>query len=372
VSSVLLTRRALTACALAAATLTVAAVSAPARPQPAGGATAAQQFSIDHFQCYRSTPRKIKPRTVTLRDQFRKSKARVISRLTLCNPVSKNGEGIQDKRAHLVCYGIKSKPAFQRRDVLVRHQFTKGMRLRVVRPWRLCLPSGKSETDPKPTDIPKLDHYQCYLVKPLDRFKPRAVKLEDQFGAAKGRVGKAFQLCNPVSKNGGDVLRPREHLVCHHLAARPEFDPRKVWITNQFERGRRIKAVRRESLCFPALKRVLRPDLTPTLLTGPSVTCPGGQGTCTTTYRYRVDNIGGSAAGPFDVLLSADPGLATTATTSVAGLAAGASTGPLSITLGPADNCFDPDCTISVRADSGNAVSESNENNNVDTSTTPG
>jgi hypothetical protein len=372
VSSVLLTRRALVACALAAATLTVAAVGAPAKPQPSGGsAIAAQQFSIDHFQCYRSTPHKFKPRTVTLRDQFRKSKARVASRLSLCNPVSKNGEGIQDKTAHLVCYGIKSKPAFQRRDVEVRHQFTKGMRLRVIKPWRLCLPSGKSETSSEPQDIPKLDHYLCYRTKPLDRFKPGRVKLEDQFGGVEGRISRAFQLCNPVSKNGGDVLRPREHLVCHYLKA-GKFDPRKVWITNQFEKGRRIKAIRRESLCLPALKRVLKPDLTPKLLTTPAVTCPGGQGTCTTTFRYRVDNIGGSAAGPFDVLLSADPGLATTATASVAGLAAGASTGPLSITLGPANNCFDPDCTISVQADSGNAVAESNEGNNTDTSTTPG
>jgi CARDB protein len=373
VSSVLLTgsRRALLACAVAAAALTVAAAGAPARPST--DANAAQAFSIDHFQCYRATGPKFRPRKVKLRDQFGRSTAKVLSRPALCNPVSKNGEGIKDKRAHLACYAIKRHGKFKRRRVEVRHQFTDGMRLAVVRPVRLCLPTAKSETEPpKADDIPKLDHYQCYAVKPIDRFKPRAVKLEDQFGGVKARVGRAFQLCNPVSKNGGEILNRRDHLVCHTLTTDEQFDPRKVFITNQYETGRRIKAVRRESLCFPARKRVLGPDLVPRILTAPAVTCPGGQGTCTTTFRWRVDNIGTAAAGAFDVLLSADPGLATTATVSVAGLAAGASTGPLSTTLGPANNCFDPDCTISVKADSGNAVAESNEGNNVATSTTAG
>ena len=369
-SSVLLTRRVLAACVIAATTLTVAVAGAPARP--ADSAHSAQKFSIDHFQCYRTARSKFKARTVKLRDQFGRSKARVISRQALCNPVSKNDEGIQDKTAHLVCYGIKSRPVFKPRDVQVRHQFTDRMRLRVVRPVRLCLPSAKSETDPEPGEIPKLDHYQCYAVKPLSRFKERDVRLEDQFELVKGHVGKAFMLCNPVSKNGGEILNSRDHLVCHRLATKREFDPRKVWITNQFEKGRRLKAIRRESLCFPSLKKVIGPDLKPTILTAPAVTCPGGQGTCTTTFRYRVDNIGSSAAGAFDVLLAADPALGTTTTQAVAGLPAGGTTGPLSVTLGPANNCFDPDCTISVKADSGNAVVESNEANNTDTSTTPG
>ena len=53
------------------------------------------------------------------------------------------------------------------------------------------------------------------------------------------------------------------------------------------------------------------------------------------------------------MLVRADPALATLGTVAVGGLGAGATTGPLTTTLGPAGNCFDPDCTIAVWADSG-------------------
>ena len=161
----------------------------------------------------------------------------------------------------------------------------------------------------------------------------------------------------------------RDHLVCHAIRPNEPFDPLKVWITNQFEDRSVLGALSRERLCLPSRKRVLEPDLTPTIVGAPQVSCPGGQGTCTTVVSFRIDNIGTAAAGAFDVLVRADPGLGTTGTVAVAGLAAGASTGMLSTTLGPANNCFDPDCTIDVRADSGNAVAESNEGNNLDTAT---
>jgi hypothetical protein len=342
--------------------LATLAMASPPAEQPAA---AAQAFKLDHFQCYGAARSDFKRRKVKLRDQFGRSRARVIARTTLCNPVSKNGEDIRNPRAHEVCYGIRRAGRFKRRRVEVRHQFTDGLRLLVVKPVRLCLPSAKSEDDPRPQDIPKLDHYQCYAVRPLTRFPPRDVRLKDQFDGITARVGRPVQLCNPVSKNGGRILNKRDHLVCHRLATDAPFDPRGVFITNQFEAGSPLKAIRRETLCFPALKRVLKPDLTPTIVGGPvPVSCPGGQGTCTTTVTFRVENIGTAAAGPFDVLVRADPGLATTSTTSVPGLAAGASTGVLTVTLGPANNCYDPNCTVSVRADSGNAVDESDEGNN--------
>ena len=97
-----------------------------------------------------------------------------------------------------------------------------------------------------------------------------------------------------------------------------------MFITNHFETRSTLEALRRERLCLPSKKRVIdEPDPTPTILGRPQVTCPGGPDTCT----FRVDNIGSAPAGPFDVL---------------------------------------------VRADSGNAVAESNEANNSDTETFPG
>jgi hypothetical protein len=244
----------------------------------------------------------------------------------------------------------------------------------VLGPTHLCLPSAKSKREPRrPQEIPELDHYQCYKVRPLDRFDSRDVRLRDQFGGVEARVGRPLQLCNPVSKNGGEVLNARDHLVCHAIEPSRPFDPLKVWITNQFERRSVLEAVRRERLCLPSSKRVIpEPDLVPAILGRPQVSCPGGPGTCTTVVTFRIDNLGTAAAGPFDVLVRADPALATTGTVAVGGLGAGASSGPLSTTLGPAGNCFDPDCTIEVRADSGNAVPESDEANNTATETFPG
>jgi subtilase family serine protease len=72
---------------------------------------------------------------------------------------------------------------------------------------------------------------------------------------------------------------------------------------------------------------------------------------------------------PFAVLVQADPGQKTTL--SVPSLAAGASV-TLSANLGPDNNCYDPDCTVSVTVDSGSAVAEANETNNVATRTDPG
>ena len=69
--------------------------------------------------------------------------------------------------------------------------------------------------------------------------------------------------------------------------------------------------------------------------------------------------------------MRADPALGTTGTVAVAGWPRRVHR-HLSTTLGPANNCFDPDCTIDVRADSGNAIPESNEANNTDTETFPG
>jgi hypothetical protein len=103
------------------------------------------------------------------------------------------------------------------------------------------------------------------------------------------------------------------------------------------------------------------------------VSCPGGQGTCTTTVNFTVTNAGAvDVTGAFDVLIEADPNLSVTRTITVSGgLGAGASQS-FSETLGPANNCYDPDCTVRVTVDAGNAITESDEGNNVDEHTVQG
>ena len=61
-----------------------------------------------HFQCYRvEDPRQeTKDLVATLGDRFGSTKTKLGKIMQICTPVNKNGEGIPDKRLHLVCYEI--------------------------------------------------------------------------------------------------------------------------------------------------------------------------------------------------------------------------------------------------------------------------
>ena len=120
--------------------------------------------------------------------------------------------------------------------------------------------------------------------------------------------------------------------------------------------------------CTPTPKA----ELTVLSLDPPVVNCGVvAAGLCTTTVTFTIANTGTVDAGPFKVLVQADPGLAQQGTVSVVSLAAGATT-TLTITLPAGGNCFDSDCTICITVDSDNEVIESNEGNNYYCETTIG
>ena len=120
--------------------------------------------------------------------------------------------------------------------------------------------------------------------------------------------------------------------------------------------------------CTPTPKA----DLTVISIDTPVVNCSGIVAvSCTTTVTFTIANTGTVDAGPFKVLVQADPGLAQQGTVSVVSLAAGATT-TLTITLPAGGNCFDSDCTICITVDSDNEVIESNEGNNYYCETTIG
>jgi hypothetical protein len=330
-------------------------------------------FRLNHFLCYGVDPGSaFKPRTIALVDQFGRSKAVVSQLTTLCAPVRKNGSTVRNARAHLVCYPIKRKPAFRSRKVVITNQFEKGTRLVVVRPVQLCVPSGKALLPgPSPQPVKGLDHYQCYVVKPARKLRERRVSLLGQFGKSRPTVVRMVSLCAPVRKNTVPVSNKRDHLVCYQLRSEQAFRVRHVGIVNQFGKGD-LTVVSPQTLCLPSLKRLNElPDLTVSIPnTRTQVSCPGGGGTCITTRDFTVTNASSvNVPAPFTVLIQADPGQKTTLT--VPSLAAGASV-PLTATLGPDNNCYDPDCTVSVTVDSGSAVAEANETNNTATRTDPG
>ena len=341
----------------------------------AGQATTASRaivFRLDHYQCYRVDPASaFKPRKVALVDQFGRSKAVATQLTTLCAPVRKNNGLVRNRLAHLACYPIKRTPAFRARRVTITNQFEKGTRIVIARPIQLCLPSGKSLLPgPSPRPVKGLDHYQCYLVKPLRRLKPRAVLLVDQFGKSRPTAVRMVSLCAPVRKNASPVRNKRDHLVCYQLRSAQTFHGRRAAIVNQFGKAQ-LTVVAPQTLCLPSLKRLVLPDLTVSIPnTRTQVSCPGGGGTCITTRTFTLTNTSSvNVTTSFDVLVEADP--AQTKTVTVPGLAAGASL-PLTEQLGPDGNCYNGDCTVSVTVDSGNAVGESNEVNNTATRTDPG
>jgi hypothetical protein len=145
-------------------------------------------FRLNHFLCYRVDPGSaFKPQTVALVDQFGRSKAVVSQLTTLCAPVRKNGSTVRNARAHLVCYPIKRKPAFRSRKVVITNQFEKGTRLVVVRRFNSACPRVKPFSRPEPAAGERLDHYQCYVVKPARKLRERRVSLLDQFGKSRRR-----------------------------------------------------------------------------------------------------------------------------------------------------------------------------------------
>ncbi|MEB3323581.1 MAG: CARDB domain-containing protein, partial [Synechococcaceae cyanobacterium] len=128
--------------------------------------------------------------------------------------------------------------------------------------------------------------------------------------------------------------------------------------------GREIlrPAPRRPALC---------PDLVVTDIGRPQVTCRSAQDSCVTRLDYTIGNIGTAASGAFQAQASADPDQGKTAVEQIESLLPGQDIS-ISVLTTSGGNCFDPDCTLTVEADSKGKVKECREDNNSRTETTPG
>jgi hypothetical protein len=240
---------------------------------------------LDHFLCYLVTPALVLTREVILKDQFTvqgKPKPITVGKRTmLCNPVEKafgdHRTARKKPEAHLVCYEIQpdDTPAAA---VAIRNQFHRQpLNFQTDAARLLCLPSGKSRTQPAPGIPPGLDHFKCYVPQGMINVNNFAVGLQDQFLTKEKNFTVAFvtALCNPVEKavlppdiaqrrqRPGDIdeairaapmLNGDAHLVCYGLEP-IEYLEERVLITNQFERGAPIIATRTQMLCVPSTKR---------------------------------------------------------------------------------------------------------------------
>ena len=105
------------------------------------------------------------------------------------------------------------------------------------------------------------EHYLCYNIDPHGSFKPREVKLKDQFGFYYGVVLNPISLCNPVDKNGEGIVNFQRHLVCYEVNTDPigPFPPAIDVITaNQFTEQSMTAIIPPRTLCVPSKKELLR------------------------------------------------------------------------------------------------------------------
>ena len=181
----------------------------------------------------------------------------------LCNPVDKNGEGISDATAHLVCYSIKDvakpkQPKFVARSVQADNQFGS-LQLKATKSSSLCVPSEKNGVASN-LDI---DHFKCYAATDSQhRSGRRNMSLSDQFEAKNTTVvEEAGHVVQPGGRERRDIKNPANHLVCYGIkdVAKPKrtkFAPVTVTIDNQFG-PLKLKATKAVQLCVPSKKTLL-------------------------------------------------------------------------------------------------------------------
>ncbi len=104
---------------------------------------------VDHYKCYRVRGDRRRVAGVTVEDQFGTGVTDVKKPLRLCLPVDKEGEGIVDPAARLMCYQLKPGPRVNQ-EVFIDNQFGAGS-LEVRRARELCVPVVTPEPDLTPT-----------------------------------------------------------------------------------------------------------------------------------------------------------------------------------------------------------------------------
>jgi hypothetical protein len=218
---------------------------------------------LNHYKCYATGSRPDFERTeVELTDQFGSGEALLRRPFRFCNPTDKNDELMSDPTAHLMCYQSQDAAgvfSVGRRRVTVTNQFGE-QNLVVIRHESLCLPAEKNDIDSDLEQGP----FKCYRVwqeRRSPEFTPREVTLTDQFETKITEVLKPHLLCNPTDLNGQGIDTPLCHLLCYRIrdaAGQPEFVPVEVSVADELTAltvGTAQNSCRRVSLlCVPSLK----------------------------------------------------------------------------------------------------------------------
>ena len=214
----------------------------------------AQELKLDYFQIYDIANQRVRY-SVTLQGQFDQEpkKSELVILDWFANTVSKNGEPIFDRNAHLTCYYLYQPIPEPTRVVLLENQFgTQEIYIGHIR--GLLTPAEKIERGSEFPD--KLDHYKIYRVldgKPVDR----GVKLKDQFGTSEAKVTYPYAFAVPVKKEHvGKVFsvhNERAHLTIYNISHREIA--KKSMVRDQFSRRYRyVEIIRSILLAVPSVK----------------------------------------------------------------------------------------------------------------------
>ena len=213
--------------------------------------------NVDHFKCYRAKPKTpFARRDVTLADQFGLRNTVLLRPDSICNPVDKNGEGIEDPSTHLACYRIRDvagQGPFGSRQVTTTDQFgTESMG--PLRARTVCVPSTQDGV-PSPLSI---DHFKCYKAsRATPRFARRDATLTDAFGTTNAAVVKPQAFCDAVDQAGTGIRDASARLVCYKIrdgAAQPGLLPRDAIVANELG-AETLNAVKATMLCLPATQQ---------------------------------------------------------------------------------------------------------------------
>lgn len=213
----------------------------------------AQELKLDYFKFYDVENREAEA-DLLLRGQFDRRPQKMRLRLLdyFGNPVSKNGEPLYDKHAHLAWYrGVQ--PREPLRQVVLENQFGK-FDIRTGKGYGLLVPTQKLE---RGSVFPEgLDHYRVYRLVDVEEVPGVVLKLRDQFGSDEVKLRLPQFFAVPVLKRHGDKTYPihneRAHLLIFSITAR-ELE-KSIKLRNQFARSIGVRVVRSLMLAAPSVK----------------------------------------------------------------------------------------------------------------------
>ena len=213
-----------------------------------------EKLKLDHFKFYDVANQRVGVR-VRLQGQFDKEPE--VCELTyvnlFANPVSKNGEAIYDKNAHLTWYDLYDPAPDPVRSVVVENQFAKKQPIYTGRACALLVPTHKVE---KGSAFPeRLDHFKVYQVLRGRDVEPK-VKLKDQFGSDNPEVYTPSFFAVPVTKwadkNVFKIQNERAHLLLYRIDPGPV--DKTILTADQFGK-RHLRVFRSVLLGVPSLKK---------------------------------------------------------------------------------------------------------------------